>query len=151
VPEWNIITQGANLINIWSLGMRTWSNRRTPLSILLYAPLPNFPPISPRVTPGSGEWSSKLRSCTMKPGTRTCISHKEREYLKVTKKQTLYHVCRSPFLQLSTERTRLHEWKLSPSHQATTANMKETCNKLWKKIFKKILMANIILKKGKGK
>ena len=63
---------------------------------------------------------------------------KRAEHLKVIKKQTLYHVCRSPFLQLSIERTRLHEWKLSPSHQATTANMKETCNELSQKIFKNI-------------
>jgi hypothetical protein len=78
------IVQHTNLINIWSLGMRTWSNLRTPLSILLYAPLPNFPPISPRVTPGRGEWSSKLRSCTMKPATRIHISCEGRDGLTIT-------------------------------------------------------------------
>jgi hypothetical protein len=56
-----------NLINIWSLGIRTCSNLRTPLSIVLYAPFPNFIPISPTVMPGRGKWSSRLRSWTMKP------------------------------------------------------------------------------------
>ena len=55
-------------MSIWSLGMRTWSNIRNPLSIELYAPFPIFVPISPTVIFGRGEWSSKLRSCTMNPG-----------------------------------------------------------------------------------
>ena len=57
-----------DLMSIWSLGMRTWSNIRKPLSIELYAPLPIFVPISPTIIFGRGEWSSKLRSCTMNPG-----------------------------------------------------------------------------------
>jgi hypothetical protein len=39
------------------------------------APLPNVPPISPRVMQGSGEWSSKPRNCTMKPGIQMYMSN----------------------------------------------------------------------------
>jgi hypothetical protein len=35
--------------------------------MVLYAPFPNFIPISPMVKPGRGMWSSRLLSWTIKP------------------------------------------------------------------------------------
>lgn len=86
-----------NRINIWFLGMRTWSNRKTPLSIVLYAPFPNFVPISPTTMPGRGEWSSKLRNWTMKPGKSRYLAYDKDKPPKI-----IFQTCQKiPFIPWS--------------------------------------------------
>ena len=113
-----------NLINIWSLGMRTWSNCNTPLSMVLYAPFPNFIPISPTVMPGRGKWSSKLRNWTMKPKSGN-IPHLFQKKKKIPKLENFngfgsYHSHRSLCHQWLVVHKQQHVWKLYPIHQATT-------------------------------
>ena len=119
-----------DLINIWFLGIRTWSNLKTPLSMVLYAPFPNFSPISPIVRPGRGEWSSKLLNCTINPSKKTMINKRDGSILYHSQNDIIFYTFTNHELHgidslLWGEHTQYHVSPLYPFHQATTKKLEK--------------------------